>query len=124
VRQSFWSEAAKEFLESHGRQDLIDKGDALAERVAALILSAMNRLRQYCHEGDLYNGKGGSSGLEHPEALPKLDDFVNVRLRQEIDALEHLLEVFNDLHDRHQQEEHTIVLNSPNSNNIDLPDWY
>lgn len=123
-RQSFWSEEAKKFLESCGRQDLVDKGDALAERVTALITSSMNRLRQYCHEDDLYNGKGGTDVLDHPDALVKLDDFVNIRLRQEIDILEKLLETFDDLRDRKKKELEETIIVLPTLETYDLPDWY
>jgi hypothetical protein len=99
-RQSFWSPSAKDFLVECGRQDSVDSGDALAERVCALLLTAMSRLDQYAKQGDLYCGRGGQSDLAKPEALAHLDEFVTKRLHDEIEALEHLLEVFDDLRER------------------------
>jgi hypothetical protein len=116
-RQSFWSTEARDFLLKCGRQDLIDKGDALAERVGALILTALGRLDQYAKQGDLYCGRGGTSLLEKTEALFHLDEFVNVRLRDEIDALEKLLSVFDDLRTREVQ---VPVIEESAS----LPQWY
>ncbi len=98
--QTFWSEDARKFLEECGRHDVLDRGDALAERVSALIMTALSRLDQYVKEGDLYCGRGGTNLLEEPEALAKMEEFVNTRLRSEIDVLEKLLEVFDDLRTR------------------------
>ena len=101
-RQTFWSDEAKSFLLECGRQDLIDRGDALAQRVSALVLTALSRLDQYAKTGDLYNGKGGTSLLSQPEALAHFDEFVNTRLRNEVEALEQLLCVFDDLQKRQE----------------------
>ncbi len=115
--QSFWSNEAREFLLECGRQDLVDRGDAFAQRLTALILTAMSRLDQYAKQGDLYCGRGGMDSLAHPEALAHLDEFVNVQLRSEIDSLEHLLDVFDDLRAR---EESVTTPDLPKS----LPKWY
>jgi hypothetical protein len=96
----FWSDQARDFLLTAGRQDLVDKGDDLAERVAALTLTAIARLNQYATIGGLYDGSGGTSLLNDPLALQKLEEFVEVRLRAEIDALENLLAVFDDIRTR------------------------
>lgn|SRR5512135_2306230 len=116
-RQTFWSKEVKDFLIECGRQDLVDSGDALAERVSALILTALSRLDQYAKEGDLYNGRGGTSLLSHPEALAHLDEFVSVRLRNEIEALERLLDVFDDLRERHESVPVPEIQET-------LPRWY
>jgi hypothetical protein len=115
-RQTFWSDEAKGFLLECGRQDLVDKGDALAERVSALVLTAISRLEQYAKDGDLYNGRGGTSLLSQPEALAHLDEFVNVRLKQEIESLEQLLGVFDDLRERQES--------GPVQTKETLPSWY
>ncbi len=112
-KHNFWSDKTKEFLLANGRQDLVDKGDALAERVAALILTALNRLNHYAVDGDLYNGVGGENLLNDPQALNKLDEFVNTRLKSEIRALEKLLETFDDLKQRAETDDISI-----------LPVWY
>ena len=117
MRQSFWSEEARDFLLECGRQDLVDSGDALAERVSALLLTAMSRLDQYAKQGDLYCGRGGNGSLVKPEALAHLDEFVNKRLHSEIEALEHLLEVFDDLRER----EPAAPVQKPMP---PLPKWY
>lgn len=117
MRQSFWAQEAKDFLLECGRQDLVDKGDALAERVSALILTAMSRLDQYVKQGDLYCGRGGISSLAKSEALAHLDEFVNKRLQTEIESLENLLSVFDDLRERSQPEPTQEVLRP-------LPKWY
>lgn len=117
MRQTFWSEEARNFLLECGRQDLVDRGDAFAERVSALILTAMSRLDQYAKQGDLYCGRGGTSSLGEPEALAHLDEFVNKRLADEIASLEQLLEVFDDLRER---VDTTPVREPPKS----LPRWY
>ncbi len=114
---NFWSEEAIRFLEECERHDIIDRGDALAERVSALVTTALSRLDQYVREGDLYCGRGGTSLLEEPEALAKLEEFVNTRLRSEIEALENLLEVFDDLRSRKT----SAPVEQPGST---LPAWY
>lgn len=111
-RLNFWSPEAIELLKSANRQDLIDRGDALAERVSALVLTALNRLKSYSKHGDLYNGRGGLSLLNHPDAIQEMDEFVNTRLRNEISALEQLLSVFDDLCERQEEQE------------LNLPAWY
>jgi DNA-binding ferritin-like protein len=94
----FWSDEARNYLQWMGRQDLIDKGDDLAERVAALTLTSINRLNQYAEKGHLYDGSGGSDLLGHDSnSLTRITEFVDVKLRDEIGALEKLLEVFSDL---------------------------
>lgn len=108
MRPGFWSPAVVAYLQAAGRQDMVDRGDALAQRVAALVSAASERLEQYLQEGDLYNGQGGASSLpalasgspSAEAALSALDDFVNVRLRAEIAALENILSVFDDLRSR------------------------
>ena len=116
-RQTFWSEEVRDFLVECGRQDLVDRGDALAERVSALMMTAMGRLEQYVKEGDLYCGRGGTSLMSHPEALARLDEFVNVRLQDEVDILEQLLEVFDDLRERESSAPIPSIMDS-------LPNWY
>jgi hypothetical protein len=96
MRTSFWSPEAREFLLSYGRQDLLDRGDAYAQRMTALMFTAMNRLEMWAKEGDLYNNAGGRYDLMKFDAMPELEDFVNNRLPDEINALEQLLEVFDD----------------------------
>jgi len=98
-RPGFWSPEAKSLLLHYGRQDLVDRGDALAQRVTALITTAQGRLDKYIEYGDLYNNKGGASDLTHPHSLMQLEEFVNVRLRDEIEALENLLNVFDDFNE-------------------------
>jgi DNA-binding ferritin-like protein len=116
-RQTFWAEEVHDFLVECGRQDLVDRGDALAERVSALIMTAMGRLEQYIKEGDLYNGRGGTSLMAKPEALAHMDEFVNKRLQDEVEVLEQLLETFDDLREREPV--------SPTPNLMDsLPKWY
>ena len=90
----FWSPETNSYLESLGRQDLIDRGNDLAERVTALILTSQNRLEQYIKHGDLFNNKGGVDLINAP--IEEIEYFVNIRLRQEIDSLNLLLDVFND----------------------------
>jgi hypothetical protein len=99
-RVNFWSPEAIELLSAADRKDVVDKGDALAERVSALITSAVSRLEDYIRNGDLYCGRGGSDLVGAPEAVAAMDEFVNVRLKAEIKALEQLLSVFDDLRDR------------------------
>src|ERR1700690_3045689 len=96
-RLSFWAPEVREFLEKCDRQDLIDRGDQFAERVAALILTALFRLETYAKSGDLYNAQGGKSALADKDTLIQLEQFVNVRLKQEVEALEELLNVFDEL---------------------------
>jgi hypothetical protein len=80
------------------RQDLIDRGDDLAERVAALVLTAQNRMKQWAEEGHLYDGQGGSDLLGYdPNTQTRIEDFINEKLKPEIKALENLLEIFHDL---------------------------
>jgi len=117
-KQGFWSEAAMAVLRANGRQDLIDKGDALAQRVAALVLAASERLRQYSERGDLYNGRGGLSDFADRDAVAKFEEFVGVRLKKEIKALEKLLEVFEDIEARGEAGAHGPA---PSGR---LPDWY
>lgn len=90
----FWSPEAHNYLLSIGRQDLIDRGNDLAERVTALILTAQNRLDQYIKQGDLFNNKGGKDLVNAP--IEEIEYFVNVRLRQEIESLNLLLKIFDD----------------------------
>jgi hypothetical protein len=96
-RTSFWHPEVAEILVQMGRQDLLDRGDALGERVAALLLTAHNRLKDYMEIGDLYANKGGASLLDSDGIVESLEHFVNVRLRAEIDALEQLLETFDNI---------------------------
>lgn len=114
-RMNFWSPEARELLVAHGRQDIIDSGDALAERVTALVLTAVNRLEKYTKDGDLYCEKGGQDLISQENAVGALDEFVSVRLRSEIDALEHLLEVFDDFQPQEPPKEDNI---------FGLPPWY
>lgn len=113
----FWSDQARDFLLQVGRQDLMDKGDDLGERVAALVLTALNRLNQYFTSGGLYDGSGGTSLLSSPHVLQELEEFVNIRLRAEIDALENLLLVFDDLSRRRMASDGIDCLDS-------LEKWY
>ena len=96
-RQSFWSEDAKRALVDAGRQDLVDRGDAFAERVTALVLMSIGRLERYAEYGELYSGHGGETSLESESPIQDIENFVNVRLPEEISALEHLLSTFDDL---------------------------
>jgi hypothetical protein len=93
----FWSPEAEAFLIRHQRRDLVDRGNDLAERVAALMLTAHNRLDEYIKHGNLFNNKGGLGSLNGPESLSELEYFVNERLKQEIAALENVLEVFDEI---------------------------
>jgi hypothetical protein len=95
-RLNFWDPQVKVYLIQCGRQDLVDSGDALAERVAALMLTTMNRLKKYSRYGDLYNGKGGRELIETGAHIGEYEQFVSERLRQEIDALECILSIFDD----------------------------
>jgi hypothetical protein len=97
MKTQFWSPEALSILKRNSRQDLIDRGNALAERVTALLLTAKNRLQDYSDFGDLFNNKGGHSLVDVPEPVLEIEEFVNIRLRSEIDALEHLLSVFDDI---------------------------
>lgn len=104
-RPGFWSESVRIWLKACGRQDLVDRGDALAQRVAALLTAVRQRVDQYLEDGDVYSGRGGSSSLPSdpsmiPAAIAELEEFVNVRLRQEMSALEGMLAVFDDLRSR------------------------
>lgn len=109
MRQTFWSEPVRLWLRACGRQDLVDRGDALAQRVAALLVAVRQRVEQYLSEDDLYSGRGGAEELpaaSSPDeaaraaALARVEQFVNVRLRQEIAALEEVMSVFDDLRAR------------------------
>lgn len=105
MRTSFWSEPVRLWLLACGRQDLIDRGDALAQRVAALLVSVAQRAAQWVQQEGLYSGAGGElhAGGD-PEAavsaLVELEEFVNVRLRQEISVLESFMSTFDDLRSR------------------------
>ncbi len=96
-RQSFWSNEARTALVDSGRQDLVDRGDALAERVAALILISIGRLDRYAEHGDLYSGRGGEDAMYAENPIADLEHFVNERLPEEVAALENLLSTFDDL---------------------------
>lgn len=96
-KHGFWAPEAQEYLVQMGRQDLVDKGDALGQRVTALLLTAKNRLNSYAENGNLYENMGGISTMEENDSLAKLEEFVNIRLRAEIDALENLLDVFDSI---------------------------
>jgi len=97
MKNRFWSPEAESFLKRNQRLDLVDKGNDLAERVTALMLTARNRLEEYVTRGNLFNNKGGLGSLNGPEALSELEFFVNERLREEINALEILLNTFDEL---------------------------
>ena len=104
-RPGFWSEPVRLWLIACGRQDLVDRGDAFAQRVTALLVAVRQRADQYLEHDDLYSGAGGDgSATADPAAaavaLAALDEFVNVRLRQEMSALEQMLAVFDDLRSR------------------------
>jgi hypothetical protein len=96
----FWSPKAEQVLKRHGRQDVVDRGDALAQRVTALVLTCSQRLNQWAERGHLYENRAGESELMNPNLVEDLEQFVNVRLRQEIEALENLLSVFDDIDSR------------------------
>jgi hypothetical protein len=115
ARQTFWAKEVQDFLIKCGHQDLVDRGDALAERVSALILTAIGRLDQYMKDGDLYCGRGGMDLMHNSEALAHIDEFVNSKLQDEVDALEQLLRTFEDL-----RKQETITLEVTDS----LPNWY
>jgi hypothetical protein len=99
MRPGFWSEQTKRFLQSHGRQDLIDRGDQFAERIAALFPVVDKRIHQWLAKGCLYDGKAGTDFLTSSTAINDLEEFVNVKLRNEIDVLEAFLNTFED-HDQ------------------------
>jgi hypothetical protein len=104
-RPGFWSESVRIWLKACGRQDLVDRGDALAQRVTALLVAVRNRTDQYLEHGDLYSGHGGdglapSDPSQASSTIAELEEFVNVRLRQEMAALEGMLAVFDDLRSR------------------------
>ncbi len=104
-RPGFWSEPVRLWLKACGRQDLADRGDALAQRVAALLVAVRQRVDQYLEQGDVYSGAGGDGAAsadpaQAAAALAELEEFVNVRLRQEVAALEGMLAVFDDLRTR------------------------
>ena len=113
MKTGFWSPEAVELLVSAGRQDVVDRGDALAQRVSALMSTALVRLNDYVENGDLYCNRGGADVAGSPGAVESLDEFVNVRLKAEIKALELLLKTFDDL-----------KLRSEVSDLSDLPSWY
>jgi hypothetical protein len=115
-RMKFWAPEVEQFLSNCGRQDLVDRGDDFAERVSALLLTAMARLEKHAKDGDLYNAQGGKSILDEPDALLHLEELVNKKLRDEVNSLEKLLEVFTDL--RTPEPVRAI----PVSN--ELPSWY
>jgi len=100
MRTNFWSLEVRDHLVRCGRQDLIDSGDALAERVAALMLTTINRLKKYSKYGDLYNGQGGEELLSQNAPIFEYEAFVTERLRAEIDALECILGIFDDFHEK------------------------
>ena len=118
-RLSFWAPEVREFLEKCDRQDLIDRGDQFAERVAALILTALFRLETYAKSGDLYNAQGGKSALADKDTLIQLEQFVNVRLKQEVEALEELLNVFDEL-----RVPENLRPSHENTVDFKLPSWY
>jgi len=104
-RPGFWSEPVKIWLKACGRQDLVDRGDALAQRVTALLVAVRQRVDQYLEHDDLYSGAGGDGKAtldpaQAAAAIAELDEFVNVRLREEISVLEGMLAVFDDLRTR------------------------
>ncbi len=105
IRPGFWSEPVRLWLIACGRQDLVDRGDALAQRVTALLVAVRQRADQYLEHDDLYSGAGGDGKatldpVQSAAAIAELDEFVNVRLRQEISVLEQMLQVFDDLRGR------------------------
>jgi hypothetical protein len=103
MRASFWSEPVRLWLLACGRQDLVDRGDQFAERVTALLVAVSQRAEQYLSSDDLYSGAGGelpSSPAEAGPALAAVDQFVNVRLREELSVLEAFLATFDDLRSR------------------------
>jgi gamma-glutamylcyclotransferase (GGCT)/AIG2-like uncharacterized protein YtfP len=94
----FWSDEVRSFLEWWDRRDLIDKGDDLAERVAALVLTAIGRLNQHAEKGHLYDGTGGSNLLGHDSnSLTRIEEYIEESIKPEIKVLEKLLDVFEDL---------------------------
>lgn len=104
-RPGFWSEPVRLWLKACGRQDLVDRGDAFAQRVTALLVAVRQRADQYLDHDDLYSGAGGDgSATADPAgaalALTELEEFVNVRLREEMTVLESFLSVFDDLRSR------------------------
>jgi len=103
MRTSFWSEPVRLWLIACGRQDLVDRGDAFAQRVTALLVSVSQRAAQYLSSDDLYSGQAGrapSSPEEAGPAMAAVDELVNVRLRQELEVLESFLATFDDLRSR------------------------
>jgi len=96
TRPGFWSEQAKSFLIGKNRQDLIDRGDQFAERITALLTVADKRIDQWMNRGCLYDGKAGTDFLVSPTAIQELEKFVNVKLKNEIKALETFLNAFED----------------------------
>lgn len=104
-RPGFWSEPVRLWLKACGRQDLVDRGDAFAQRVTALLVAVRQRADQYLGHDDLYSGAGGAGSVtadptEAARAVAELEEFVNVRLREEMSILESFLAVFDDLRSR------------------------
>ncbi len=103
MRTSFWSEPVRLWLISCGRQDLVDRGDAFAQRVTALLVAVSQRADQYLSSDDLYSGAAGSLPSSPDQVGPSLasiEELVNVRLRQELSVLESFLATFDDLRSR------------------------
>lgn len=99
----FWSEPVRLWLLASGRQDMVDRGDALAQRVTALLVAVRQRADQYLTSDDLYSGAGGelpASGDTATAAMADIEQFVNVRLREEISVLESFMSTFDDLRSR------------------------
>jgi hypothetical protein len=99
----FWSEPVRLWLLASGRQDIVDRGDAFAQRVTALLVAVRQRADQYLTSDDLYSGAGGGlpvSGDSVSAAMSAIEEFVNVRLRQEISVLESFMSTFDDLRSR------------------------
>lgn len=97
MRTSFWSPEALTLLKENGRQDLIDRGDAFAQRVTALIHTSQNILKQWSELGNLYNNKGGVDENNIVRTVEELEEFVNCRLRAEMSVLEDLILIFGDM---------------------------
>lgn len=99
MKVGFWSEPVRLWLLASGRQDIVDRGDALAQRATALLVAVRQRADQYLALSDLYSGNGGlpEAGDTMSSAMADIDEFVNVRLRDEISVLESFMSTFDDL---------------------------
>ncbi len=86
-RVTFWSTEAIENLLDAGRQDLIDRGDAYAERLSALLLTAKSMIDDLIESGKLYNRSGGANTSD----IMTIEYMINIQLKECIDAIENMI---------------------------------